>query len=110
MGFVVREMFGGGVGVATHAMERERLDGFGEGGVGVAVLGPAIDLEKKIAGPALGKRSELRGVEQEAQLVAGAYDYQAVVDVFGQLADVAVAGVEAGRGIPEGRGFGGVVG
>ena len=78
------------------------------GGVGIAVLGPSVDLQEKVAGPAGAKGREGAGVEPQRHLVAGAHDGQAVVDFAEQAANLAVARVEAGSGVPEGcrRDFG----
>src|SRR5215210_9285004 len=49
---VVGEALALRIGILAHAVERQRLHGLGEGGVGVAVLGPAVDQEQEVAPPA----------------------------------------------------------
>src|SRR3954469_16717786 len=51
-GFGVWVALGGGVRVSRHAVEGQRIDGRRVGGIGVAVLGPAVDLQEKVARPA----------------------------------------------------------
>ncbi len=89
-------------------MERERLDGLRESGIGVPVFGPAVDLEEPVALPAPRQRGQRARVEFEFQLVARAHDDHAVVNGGDQLQHVAEARIPAGRGIPrsaQGDGF-----
>ena len=80
-------------------MKRQRLDTGGKRRVGVAILGPAIHLQQKIARPS--GRGRRRGRKLEPDFVARAHDGRPVVHIAQQLAHVAIARIQARRRIPE---------
>ena len=76
-------------------------------GVRVGIFGPTVDVEEIVSLPALGGRRE--ALEAEGDFVAGAHDDELVVGLMEEWLYVAIAGVEAGSGIPGGFGEGLVV-
>ena len=85
-------------------MERKRPDRVPERSVGLVLLGPAIDQQQVVPGPARRQRRQPRGAEAQLELVSGAHDHVAVIYPIQQFAHCTEARVPAGRRIPIGRG------
>ena len=57
--------------IGGHPVERKRTDAARVRGVGVGILGIAVEEDEEVARPAFGERGKTAGVEPERDLVAG---------------------------------------